>query len=371
MSALNSSAGDAYVVRWFEDGDVSDFLALDRAVFQRERDERWFEWKYEDNPYVDHVPILVVENEDDIVGARPFIAFRLRAGAETVLALQPADTMVHPEHRRRGLFTRMTERAIDHYANREPAFFFNFPNQRSRPGYLKLGWQIVGDRVTYYRIQNPAAFFGGDGRIPSRLAELAVQLTGDVREFRRTPADAAGEFSVDRYPGTRASILAELYETRPPDGFHALRDETFYRWRFASPAWSRATYVASQGGQPVAGIVVRNRTTAEGVSVTQLADVVPLAETERRTRALARLVERIVADHASSDILAVAEGGVPRRLLTEFGFVGDATPPLSWMSDFDCRLVALPLGGTGWTVGGERLSHRSNWHVSFAERDTA
>ncbi len=145
-----------------------------------------------------------------------------------------------------------------------------------------------------------------------------------------------------------------MYEKRPPDGVHALRDETFYRWRFASPAWNRATYVASRGDEPVAGVVVRNRTTADGVAVTQLADVVPLVGSERRTRALARLFERIIADHADSDLLAVAKGDLPRSLLTEFGFVGDATPPLSWMSamtrrapdQWEYRTIRPPRGST-------------------------
>ncbi|MFB9804071.1 GNAT family N-acetyltransferase [Haladaptatus pallidirubidus] len=102
MSTVNRTAEDGYVVRWYEERDLSGFLSLDRAVFGRNRSERWFRWKYVDNPYIDHVPVFVVEKDGEIVGTRPFLAFRMRTGSETVLALQPADTMVHPEHRRRG-----------------------------------------------------------------------------------------------------------------------------------------------------------------------------------------------------------------------------------------------------------------------------
>ncbi len=369
MSTPNKSATDEYVVRWYEGSDLSDFLALDRAVFRRRRDDRWFKWKYVDNPYVDHVPVFVVERNDDIVGARPFLAFRMRAGSETVLALQPADTMVHPEHRRRGLFTRMTQHAIDHYEDGDPAFFFNFPNQRSRPGYLKLGWQIVGERETYYRVQDPSALFGNGG-LRSHLLDRLVPVTSKLYEARRPRNAGLGTYSVEQFPGVQESILTDLYESNPPDAVHALRDETFYRWRFTSPAWERTTYVVSRAGEPVAGAIVRTRTTSNDVTVTQFADIVPLVGSERRNQALVPLFERVIDDHADSDLLALAKGELPHELVSKYGFVSDATPPLSWMSDFDCRLVALPLENR-WSVGDKRLSQRSNWYVSFAERDTA
>lgn len=386
MSRVNRTDEDGYVVRWFEERDLSGFLSLDRVVFGRRRSERWFRWKYVDNPYVDHVPVFVVEKDGEIVGARPFLAFRMRAGSETVLALQPADTMVHPEHRRKGLFTRMTKHAIDHYAGGDPKFFFNFPNQRSRPGYLKLGWQIVGDRKTYYRIQNPSVFFRTVRRerdIRSQLLDFASPIVRRLHDLNRswtraqasTSQNSSGTqttYSITHYSGVETPVLTELYRATPPDAVHALRDETYYQWRFSSPAWKRETYVAEDDrGDSVAAIVVRTRTTSGGVTVTQLADVVPLVQSESRRRATARLLERIVREYAESDLLSVPKGDLSDDLLREFGFVSDAVPPLSWVSDFDCRLVALPLNCEHWSVGGKRLSQRSNWHVSFGERDTA
>ncbi|WP_266077133.1 GNAT family N-acetyltransferase [Haladaptatus caseinilyticus] len=371
MSVLNRTAGNEYTVRWYDESDLSGFLSLDNAVFRRHRNERWFRWKYVDNPYVDHVPVFVVENDGKIVGARPFLAFQMRVGSETTLALQPADTMVHPEHRRQGLFTRMTRHAIDYYEDGEPAFFFNFPNQRSRPGYLKLGWQIVGERETYYRIHDPSALFASEKGVHSNLLDLSRPLASGLHGIRRSGTKRSGSYSITRHVGIRESVLTDLYRGNPPGTVHALRDETFYQWRFASPAWERTTYVATRNDEPVAGVVVRTRTTSDGVTVTQLADIVPLVRSEARNRALSRLFERIIDDYADSDLLSVAKGNIPHELLTQFGFVGDTTPPLSWFSNFDCRLVALPLNCDGWSVGGKRLSQRSNWYVGFGERDTA
>lgn len=363
---------DGYDVRRFRPDDVSGFLALDQAVWNRDRSRDWFEWKYVDNPYAAAVPIFVAERGDEIVGARPFMVFRLRAGDETRLAYQPSDTMVHPDHRRRGLFTRMTERAIEHYADGPPSLFFNFPNSQSLPGYRKLGWRPVGNRATYYRVQNPASL------LSERTNDIRMRLLGRVGtsvarcycHARSRLSGRVANVTVERRPGADPTLLSDLYRRRVPDRIHAVRDEQFYRWRLASPAWKRATYVARRGGEPVAAVVARSRTTNEGVNVTQLAEVVPLVGDEQWTDALDRLFRRIADDYGGSDLIAIADSTVPHDLLASLGFYRDDIVPLSWITN-RCTLAARPLGDDpSWLVGDRRLVDRSDWVMTFLERDT-
>ncbi|MFC6726753.1 GNAT family N-acetyltransferase, partial [Halobium palmae] len=79
---------DRYSVRGYEPGDREAFLTLYADVFGKERDATWFDWRY-DGPYVSQVAMTVAERAGELVGALPFIGFRLRAGGDTVLALQP------------------------------------------------------------------------------------------------------------------------------------------------------------------------------------------------------------------------------------------------------------------------------------------
>lgn len=133
---------DPYVIRPYEPDDRDDFLELYDQVLG-DRNDEWFRWKYEDNPYSDHVPMIVATDEGRIVGTKPAFALELRIGEETYQGLQPADVMVHEDHRRRGLYSRTTERLKERYRDREAALFFNFPNEATLSGSLKHGWQIV------------------------------------------------------------------------------------------------------------------------------------------------------------------------------------------------------------------------------------
>lgn len=71
---------------------------------------------------------------------------------------QPIDTVVDPNYQGKGLFYKMTKKALDAALERNASFIFNFPNQNSLPGYLNLGWSYVSKLNWYVKIKNPRYF---------------------------------------------------------------------------------------------------------------------------------------------------------------------------------------------------------------------
>ena len=358
-----------YDVRRYRPEDRDGFLDLYDLVFGDDgRGGEWFDWKYVDNPYVEDVPIFLAVADGEVVGTRPFLAFRMRAGDETYLAFQTADTMVHPDHRRQGLFTRSTEVAFDHYGEREPAFTFNVPNDLSRPGFLDVGCEVVGALSTHYRVQEPAAFLG-DG-LGGGLGRVSKLLARGYAGLRDRTADVPPEVSVVRHVDVPAETLAALYRRRPPDTIHALRDETFFDYRFSNPAWEYTAYTARLGGRPVAGIVTGTRT-VDGRTVTNLVDVVPLVGDEERDRGLPALLARVLEDHAASDVVAFRGNAIPGALLRSFGFHDDRSLPMSAVAS-PTLLIACPLPVDGdWRIGGRDLRDPETWGPTFAEQNTS
>ena len=193
---------------------------MHREIFDRNWGRDWFRWKFERNPYVDHVPIVVAARNGRIVGCRAFFALEMRLRDATRIALQPCDTMVHPDHRRRGLFSRMNELALEYYADRRPAFFFNFPNERSAPGNRKHGWREVGTVPMYYRLQDPTRFLEtrieGDGWRTAPGLRAALETAGSALErVPSSPADIPGVRALESDPD---DVSIERPETPP----HAL-----------------------------------------------------------------------------------------------------------------------------------------------------
>ncbi len=116
------------------DKEKKDFLYLFNTVFGLNYNIHWFNWKYLDNIYGDSYIVLAYD-EDDIIGIRSF----WRNDIDNILSYQPCDTAVLKEYRGRGIFSQMTKIALKEV---EGAFIYNFPNENSLPGNLKLGWEI-------------------------------------------------------------------------------------------------------------------------------------------------------------------------------------------------------------------------------------
>ncbi|SEW15092.1 GNAT family N-acetyltransferase [Halobacterium jilantaiense] len=357
-----------YTVEPFEATDVEAFLDLHGRIFDPDHDREWFAWKYADNPYVDHRPILVAKRDGDLVGARPFFALDVVVDGKRHLALQPGDTMVHPDHRRKGLFTRMTEAAIERYTDGEPSFFFNFPNGQSGPGYLKLGWRTVAEAATYYRIQHPSAV-GLDGS-GSALASLASSVAGPLLDgynrFSNARLRGDSSVAVTRHRGVPPSLMAEIGGEPAPGGIHVARDEQFYAWRFDNPEWEYAAYVAEVRGDPVAGLVV-GTSVGPGDTTTKVTDVAPLPPA-LDDRVLETLLGRVVADYADSDVLA-APAILPESTMRAAGFLRDDRPPLSLQANQTTHVVRSLTGD--WTPEGVDLTDEDSWRLTFSEHDTS
>ncbi|XVH33543.1 GNAT family N-acetyltransferase (plasmid) [Haloferacaceae archaeon DSL9] len=361
---------DPYTIRPYERGDTDGFLDLFDQVFGGRMSDEWFRWKYEANPYADEVPIIVAEHEDTVVGAAAFFALGLRAGDDDHIAFQPCDTMVHPDHQRRGLFTRMTEVAVDRYAG-DVELFFNFPNPGAARGYSKLDWQVVEEQEWYYRIQNPTAW------LPRlRSAESAIRgLTGAYLSARDLIADSADEFDLYWHEETPVELLASLAASATPERFHVVRDESFYRWRFQNPLWTYRTVVAVRDEIPVGAVVAAERTRSSGYSVVRIVDALPLAGGRERTDALTALVDSVLARHRDADIIVAPSDGIPTDILSDRSFYSDKRAPLSWIVEPTTHVVR-PVDrpesaeSDGWKLGGSHLAERTNWQLALCEVDS-
>lgn len=367
VKRTETSTTDEYSIEWYSDTDREAFLSLYETTFGKASVE-WFEWKYEANPYVDSVPMYVAKNGDDLVGASPFFALGLAFGDRSLLALQPADAMVHPDHRKNGLLTRMTERAIDWYSDHEPAMFFNFPNPQSKGVFLRLGWEVVDELPTHYWIRNPSRLLDEtrSGIVGSGIEMAGKRLMdGYFLAKERLAGFPNDEVSITRHDEIPIGEFTDLYRSQVPEKFHVVRDETFYQWRFDHPHWEYTAYLAREEGVPVAGVIVGTKTSG-GVTITKVTDVLPLPGPNQQSGALSSLLFTVIKEHHDSDLLAVRDETIPRKVLRECGFHRDDSFPLSRTTN-QTVLVARSLDH-GMDVA---LSDTSNWHFSFVQQDSS
>jgi hypothetical protein len=357
-------------IRRFEPDDRAAFLSLYETVFGRSRSTDWFRWKYEDNPYVDHVPIVVAERDGELVGCRSLFAQEMRGYGVVRPAFQPCDTMVHTEHRKQGLFSRMNERTVERYADDGPSVFFNFPNAASIRGNRNHGWREIGTVSLYYRFQDPVRALEAwtdrspteTGRVAGAVRSLADSINGAISSGHRigdrllTP-DA--DVRLERYETPPAALLETVYRRSIPDAMHTNRTAAFYRWRFGNPTYEYTTYVARRDGEPVAALV-----TSELDSHVRIVETLPRS-IDSEQGALNRLLVAVLADCEDRHYVTAFGETLPTPL--RYRFYPDTRAPFSTVVQPSSRtLLARDLDAAG-TIEHSTID---DWTFSRLDLDT-
>jgi predicted N-acetyltransferase YhbS len=248
------------------------------------RDSEFFAWKHDDNPFGSSPAWVAIEN-GQIVGFRTFLLWELERGAERLQVVRAVDTATDPDHQGKGIFRRLTERAVEELTSMGYDAVFNTPNTQSRPGYLKMGWSELGRPSLRVQPRGPRAAL--------RMAQSRMGAE-KWSEPSKVGQSAPGAL--------HGNGLEALLVTLPrPSGWATPRSAGYFRWRYGFEALNyRAIEV--RGGLAI--FRVRRRGPSREVALCDW-----LAPAPDR-RALRRLVEA-AGDYIVACDLGVAHGLVP------------------------------------------------------------
>ena len=248
------------VLRRAGEADLPGILDLARASLDWDDDDRhdaFFTWKHLENPVgpspmwvagrrrvdrrLPHVPAV------GVVPSRRLHCQRRSGGRHRD----------HPDHQGRGLFTALTMGALDELTAEGVDFVFNTPNDQSRPGYLKMGWQVIG-------------------RPPVRVRPRG--LRGLRRLARaRVPAEKWSEPAAFGHPASEVFAGGELVgvtDTLATDTLTTNRTPAYFRWRYGfAPLHYRVVHRGDTLADGFAVVRLRRRGAAIEATVCEL--VVP------------------------------------------------------------------------------------------------
>ncbi len=285
-----------YTIRERRDDDLAAILDLMRislgesTVLQRTQD--MWNWKHEINPFGRSHVLLAENDEGKIIGLRAFLRWEFGWDGRSLRGVRAVDTSTHPDFRRMGLFKNLTLQAVDDVRNDGVDFVFNTPNDQSRPGYLKMGWQSVGLVEPVIKILNYPRFVVGMAK--ARLLK------------REANAPDGSHFAANE-PSTLSDLvnhagLDELLEADTalrPDLMHTKRSAAYLDWRYAKhPTIDYRTVLIEENGKLEAAAVFRANSRF-GLREIVLAEML-LA---RPDRDLAKKLIRVVKSHVKADYM--------------------------------------------------------------------
>lgn len=285
-----------YKIRPREERDLASILELMRlslgesSVLQR-TDEMW-NWKHEISPF-DRSHVLLAENDEGkIIGLRAFLRWEFERAGETLRGVRAVDTSTHPDFRRMGLFKNLTLQAVDDVRDEGIDFVFNTPNDQSRPGYLKMGWQSVGLVEPVIKILNYPRFVVGMAK--TRLLKRPAQDSQGNHFSKNEPAqisELVQHLGLDELLAEDTAIWGSLLHTK--------RSPEYLDWRYAKhPTIDYRTVLIEENGHLEAAAVFRSNSRF-GLREIVVAEML----LSRADRDLARKLTRAIKSHVRADYM--------------------------------------------------------------------
>ena len=291
-----------------------------------ERHEALFSWKHRASPFGPSAAWLGFDGEH-LVGLRMLMRWEFEHDGRVQRAVRAVDTATHPDYRGRGVFTALTLRALEDLEREDVAFVFNTPNDQSRPGYLKMGWRVVGRLPVAVRPSSPAA--------------LARMMRARTPAERWSAPSAAGMPALDAL-GDRTELERLLASRRGAGAMTTRLTPEYLMWRYGSRPIDYRALVGREGVRSGLAIFrVRQRgPTREMV----LCDVLVAGDDERLRRDLLRRVAQV----ADTDYVIAIE----QRAVSAAGF------------------VRLPRQGpilTSRLIGADRVPTLGEWQLRLGD----
>src|SRR5690554_6218702 len=177
-------------------------------------------WALQSNP-VGNGPIVIARDGNMLVASRASIRWPFQAAnGYRPIVYQLTGTCVHPDYRRRGLFSEVNRYFLDMIASPiDRPTVFNISVEASRKGYEKLGWNYIPGLRRNIRIARPKSFFSKILRSPRNL-RAETQLIPTKLKHSLTPFEKLIELARRR---------EELLKTR----HHTYYDAEVYEWRYS------------------------------------------------------------------------------------------------------------------------------------------
>jgi len=186
--------------------------------------ESIWNFKHRENPFGNSL-VFVAEEDNAIIGVRAFMRWEWKNKNQSYKTFRAVDTATHPSHQGKGIFKKLTLKAVDVAIENGDNFIFNTPNDQSRPGYLKMGWEQV-DKIkvalrpaynSFWKFSNKAINYSVNNQCSfNELEELCVEWNDKLSSNNTL------------YTPKTANFLSWRYEKNPLQRYEVYANRGLY-----------------------------------------------------------------------------------------------------------------------------------------------
>ncbi|GGW87229.1 GNAT family N-acetyltransferase [Salegentibacter mishustinae] len=213
-------------IREATETDIPGILEVLKASLgetSSKKTEKVWRYKHIDNPFGESL-VLVALEQDRIIGVRAFMRWKWQKGNRIYSAFRAVDTATHPKHQGKGIFKKLTLRALEIAKKQGDHFVFNTPNEQSKPGYLKMGWEEVDKLEIQLAPSNPLYW-----KFKAKRPNYKINKNSNIENLKALLISAhnrkvAGGMFTPKTP----EYLSWRFDRNPLQQYHILHEDGYY-----------------------------------------------------------------------------------------------------------------------------------------------
>jgi GNAT superfamily N-acetyltransferase len=241
---------------------------------------------------------VVAEANGAIVGVQPMIILPYDDGCKHFKGGLLTGVAVHPEFRRRGIFSALVKACEEEAWRQDVVFLSTMPNERSRPGFLKLAYTDLAQRYLLVRPVRPAQ--AGARIIPGLGWLIGAAVGGLQNVLKPTHVEAGLSVVVAERPTGEVPKLALQHAAIFP-GLRIRRSAEWWHWRFLESPTRRYHLIEARTDEgALVGVGVYTIAWRGHKKISYLVDLVVSSE-----QALQAIVHRLCENAATEECHAV------------------------------------------------------------------
>jgi GNAT superfamily N-acetyltransferase len=340
----------------------------------------YLEWKHERNPYVQPPLLYLALYGKKVVGMRSMFGVRWEFGvpAKTVSGICPDDLVIAPDHRNRGLLTKMMRAAFEDLEKEGYQYVYSLSAGKiTRLASLAMGWRSAGSMLPQHWHSRRAAYLQrilkivGKTRLILRYAdklpyrhwgETQVPLHELCRPQGMRPRKIGSRIAVEQR--VRAGEMANLISKIEYDGrIRHVRDKDYLTWRFRNPL-HRYLFLYWEE-KDLEGYLVLQQYVSEFSMSRVRVNIVDWEATSLRVRAGLLRAAIHLSPFVDLNIWTATIGVETKNLLRDVGFqpVHEGAGVDQEQPCLLVRSVQADVPEAEWSLGNRRLPDMANWDI--------
>jgi|GEM_PF-3492406 hypothetical protein len=342
----------------FEKEEIDIYVKIFNKVFSKNTSNETFYYKHFGNPYKVATPLFNDKIKDEVAGINAFMGAKFLIDQKEMFAAQSCDSAVLQEYRGKGVFSRIISSAEAQFEKDQLDFLFGFPNSKSYPGFIKLGWSHVGD---FYRAVLPldsCKFFQRKfgKKLPSFIGKLA-----NLHFLKKLKSYSKKNDKIDITTFKKCPFTEEDFNIiNNTKAIMTKRSSDYYQWKVDNNPSKDFRYIVARDGSNLIGFLIYETLSDKSLDVVDWLCFSNDFNTQKIV--LAKMFQQLIDKGISININLVNKTNGEMKLLQSMGFLDTSNKLM--------KQKPLPLViKTFNQEADKKLSLCENWICRFLDTD--